>query len=132
MLTAVWSSNFAAIKLIFEAVPELHVSEYACLRFGMAAFALLPFFIKGVIEQREALKDGLEIGLWITLGYFGQAIGLVTTTANKSAFIGSLNVVWVALVSGLLQGAFDLRIIMCAVLAVTGVGFLELAGSSAP
>ena len=104
-LTVLWASNFAVIKLIFQECPDLHASEYAALRFAIAAVALLPALAKGLksAATRAATKGGLEIGGWISLGYFGQAIGLLTTTANKSAFICSLHVIWVAAITSVIK-----------------------------
>ena len=47
-LSALWASNPAAVKIIFEAAPELPVSEIMALRFGIAAVALLPFLAKNL------------------------------------------------------------------------------------
>lgn len=127
-----WQTNFVAIKLVYDAVPDMGPAEWSLLRFGLGAAALTPFFVRGWRDQRDAMVGGLEIGVWIALGYFGQAIGLLTTTADKSAFICSLHVVWVAIASGVISGAFEARVLLCSVLAVAGVGFLELAGATSP
>mmetsp|Transcript_42589 Transcript_42589/g.88980 ORF Transcript_42589/g.88980 Transcript_42589/m.88980 type:complete len:471 (-) Transcript_42589:349-1761(-) len=128
-LTIVWASNFATIKFVFGSLPDLHASQYAAIRFSIAALALLPFFLRGSSEARQG---GLEIGGWICLGYFGQAVGLQTTTANKSAFICSLHVIWVAILSAFSKKFFEVRAAVSAVAAVSGVGFLELAGATPP
>jgi len=53
----------------------------------------------------------------------------MTTSAAKSAFICSLNVVFVALVVGISRQRFEPRALVAATIAIIGVGFLELAGS---
>eukprot|EP00965_Chrysotila_dentata_P048772 1618793-Pleurochrysis_carterae.AAC.1 len=45
-LTIVWASNFATIKFVFGSLPDLHASQYAAIRFSIAALALLPFFLR--------------------------------------------------------------------------------------
>ena len=133
VLCAIWATNFVTIKLAYDAVPGLGPAEWSALRFALASGVTFPWLISGLKTHREAIFGGLEIGVWIALGYFGQSIGLLTTTAGKSCFICSLHVVWVALVSGVLAGwKFESRVVLCSLVAVAGVGFLELAGASPP
>jgi len=77
-----------------------------------------------------ALAGGAECGIYIALGYLGQAIGLMSTTANKGAFICSLQVVWVTLVNSVLHRHLPLSAVASALFSVVGVGLLELEGNS--
>lgn len=65
------------------------VSIVTAIRFGLATLALSPFLWR---ERKNfgLLLAGLEVGLWVALGYITQAIGLETTVASKSAFICSM------------------------------------------
>ena len=60
LLTATWATNFAAIKLIFDAVPELHVSEYA----------VCSGTLRVVVNMDEASVVGIEC---VVLFFFGNA-----------------------------------------------------------
>lgn len=121
-----WATNFAVIKEI-TSQPGVNTQMYAVSRFSVAAGCLLPWI--GNISSQKVFLRAVECGSWVAFGYIGQAIGLMTTTASKSCFICSLNVVFVAMIVGLTKRKFDPQTLAAAVLAVCGVGFLELAGS---
>ena len=126
VLCMLWATNFAVIKDI-TAQPGVTTQMYAVSRFSVAAGFLLPW-IRSISSQKVFLR-AVECGSWVAFGYIGQAIGLMTTTASKSCFICSLNVVFVAMIIGITKRKFDPQTLAAAVLAVAGVGFLELAGS---
>jgi len=71
---------------------------------------------------------GLEVGVWTAIGYLAQAEGLETIEAGKSAFICSLAVVIVPLLDFLAGKKILHRQAMGAILALVGVGFLEVEG----
>eukprot|EP00443_Scrippsiella_acuminata_P038054 CAMPEP_0115194052 /NCGR_PEP_ID=MMETSP0270-20121206/13875_1 /TAXON_ID=71861 /ORGANISM="Scrippsiella trochoidea, Strain CCMP3099" /LENGTH=359 /DNA_ID=CAMNT_0002607349 /DNA_START=213 /DNA_END=1288 /DNA_ORIENTATION=+ len=125
-LCVIWATNFAVIKEIM-AEPGISAQLYAVSRFTVAAIALAPFLL--TLSSREVLLRGIECGSWVAFGYLGQALGLMTTTAAKSCFICTLNVVFVSLVVGFTRKKFDPQAAIAAVLAVSGVAFLELVGS---
>ncbi|CAJ1371418.1 unnamed protein product [Effrenium voratum] len=126
LLCVLWATNFAVIKDI-TAQPGVTTQMYAVSRFSVAAAALSPWISS--ISSQKVLLRAVECGSWVAFGYIGQAIGLMTTTASKSCFICSLNVVFVAMIIGVTKRKFDPQTLAAAVLAVAGVGFLELAGS---
>ena len=92
LLCMLWSTNFAVIKTILN-VPGMDASLYLATRFGIASLLLLPKTIQS-FNNKDLMIKGMSIGFCIFLAYVGQAIGLETSTANKSAFICSMNVVW--------------------------------------
>jgi len=71
---------------------------------------------------------GMEIGLWNSIGYWAQAVGLETTAASKSAFICSLAVVIVPILNFLSGKKILPKEVMGALVAVFGVAMLELDG----
>ncbi|CAM9730216.1 unnamed protein product [Chrysoparadoxa australica] len=131
LVTALWGSNFAVIRLIEGggAGTAVDSSVFAACRFGISSLATLPFLVN---ISKPALKAGLEVGFFIALGYLGQSLGLETTTANKGAFICALQVVAVVLLNSWAAKKLDVRGGLCASLGVLGVGILELGGASAP
>jgi len=78
----------------------------------------------------SATLAGMEIGMYNSIGYIAQAVGLKTTTASKSAFICSLAVVTVPILDKLWGKPLLRRQIIGACLAAFGVYALELGGSS--
>lgn len=127
-----WGTNFATIRQIFIEVPDLDPSVYASWRFGIAALVFLPSFI-GRLTDLELLKNGFICGAFVFIGYIGQAIGLANgSTPEKSAFIAALCVVWVPILQSFLSKDWSKQKWGSTFLAITGIGFLELVGSSPP
>jgi len=127
VVALLWGSNFGALKYLDTC--GVDVSLLTAMRFALASGALLPFLWgKGM----PVFKAGLEVGLWVTLGYITQAIGLETTEASKSAFICSLTVVVVPLIQGLLGKEIPPTTWAACALAVFGVGLLTLQGATGP
>lgn len=54
----------------------MDVSIITAVRFLLATIALSPFLMKA---PRDVVTKGLEVGLWVSIGYITQAIGLETT-----------------------------------------------------
>ena len=42
--------------------------------------------------ERVVLKAGLELSAWTALGYFTQALGLMTTDASRASFLSTFTV----------------------------------------
>lgn len=86
------------------------------------------------VQERPIIDDvvlgsllaGFEIGIWNTLGYLSQSVGLQTTAASTSAFICALTVVMVPALDFLSGKHIRGREIIGSVMAVAGVGFLEM------
>lgn len=101
---ALYGTNFSVVKQLDEIIP---VGVSSTLRFGLAAFAMLPLLvaplsdeflnnIKNTAGDNKATTTyafmepsrlsvglaGMEIGLWNSIGYISQAIGLRTTAAS--------------------------------------------------
>jgi len=86
--------------------------------------------LKSMSFRNTAIFAGLEVGLFNGLGYLAQAEGLETVDASKSAFICSLAVVIVPVINFLSGKKILQREVLGAILAVVGVGFLELDGTT--
>ena len=125
---ALYGTNFALIKLLGDTMP---VGISSTLRFGFAAGVLFPWLIMD--RKQDWLQVtwlGFEVGLWNSIGYVTQAVGLETTEASKSAFICSLAVVVVPLLDFLSGKRLASRQWIAVILAVLGVAFLELGGET--
>merc|ERR1740139_1698000 len=130
---ALYGTNFSLVKLLGDTMPE---GVSLTLRFALASAVTLPWlFDEGGIQLPNAdvlmaTWLGFEVGLWNSIGYVAQAVGLETTAASKSAFICSLAVVVVPLLDFFTGKRIETRQWVGAFLAVIGVAFLELTGTA--
>lgn len=121
LLTVIWGSSFVVIR---EAVAGFPPSLLVFLRFLVAAAVFLPWLRDG----RGVALAGLELGFWLVVGYGTQAVGLVHTTAGRSAFITALSVVLVPVFAGLVGRRVPPLVWLGALLALFGVGLLTFEG----
>jgi len=125
---ALYGTNFSLVKLMGEA-STFPVAWSTTLRFGLAALATMPWLMVDP-EESEVLGAtiaGFEVGLWNSVGYVAQAVGLETTPASESAFLCSMAVVVVPLLDFVFSGKNLLpRQWTGVLLAILGVGALEL------
>mmetsp|Transcript_23507 Transcript_23507/g.27755 ORF Transcript_23507/g.27755 Transcript_23507/m.27755 type:complete len:468 (-) Transcript_23507:425-1828(-) len=127
VVAILWGTNFASVKyletLCFNPPCNHPPSEAAFARFGLAAIGALPFLIN---QRIDIIIAGLECGFWIALGYFAQAIALSTISSGQCAFICSLTVVVVPLISAVFFGKKIQPVnIISGIAAIMGVGVLE-------
>jgi len=125
---ALYGTNFSLVKLMGSTMP---VGVSLPARFGLASLFTFPWLVEDLCQDTTALAStwlGFEVGLWNSIGYISQAVGLETTAASKSAFICSLAVVVVPLLDFAAGKILHSRQLIGAFLAVVGVGFLELGG----
>jgi len=155
---ALYGTNFSVVKLLGDDM-HMPVGISTSLRFGLASFATLPWLLDGVIPamkkkinsisnsinnseeqvQKESINNidprvmatlwGLEVGMWNSIGYIAQAVGLETTLASKSAFLCSMAVVVVPILDWISGKKMLSRQWVGAMMALVGVAFLELGGT---
>ena len=101
------------------------------MRFALASLVFLPAALQKIGKTKLAIK-GLLTGAVISIGYIGQGIGLETSTADKAAFLCTLQIVWVALVQGVISKNFKLQTWVSVALALVGTALLEFHGSIKP
>mmetsp|Transcript_10624 Transcript_10624/g.44245 ORF Transcript_10624/g.44245 Transcript_10624/m.44245 type:complete len:415 (-) Transcript_10624:183-1427(-) len=131
LVAGIWGTNFGIVKLLDDSVRS---SASAMARFGLAAVALSPAMIGA---SREVLFRGFDIGKYVFAGYFLQANALRYSDSNKIAFLCSLAVVFVPILNSLfpakeLEAEKKSAPILSILLAVSGVGLLELSSNAAP
>lgn len=131
---ALYGTNFSLVKLLGDTMPQ---GVSLTLRFALASVVTLPWLFDEGETAAQQLPNvdvlmatwlGFEVGLWNSIGYVAQAVGLETTPASKSAFICSLAVVVVPLLDFFTGKRIETRQWVGAFLAVVGVAFLELVG----
>lgn len=140
---ALYGTNFSLVKMLGET--DIPVGVSSALRFGMAALATSPWLIPSRTQSEDGTKSynleafangpelaatlaGFEVGMWNSIGYVSQAVGLETTEASKSAFLCSLAVVVVPILDFLTGKLLLPRQVVGAIMALFGVAFLELGG----
>ena len=118
VVALLWGSNFPAVKATIEA--GLPSSAAASMRFFVAAVALLPLLSQGPRPMPRGLViGGLECGMWLALGYIGQALALHDLPAGAVAFLASLQVVFVPLLQAATGGgALSQRLMLAASMCI--------------
>jgi len=119
LVTVVWGLTFPVLKV---ATGQLSGVEITALRFLIAAACMGPFLC-GI--PFATWRDGLLLGALGLASLVAQAYGLQSISANRSAFLTSLNVLMVPLI-GLALGARPKGMVfVAAALACAGVGLMS-------
>lgn len=122
LLTVLWGSSFVVVK---DAVNQVPPGLLLAVRFIVAALGLTPFLRR----DWKLWRAGAELGFYLLLGYGSQTVGLLYTTVHRSAFVTSLNVLFLPLLLGLLGHRLGWKIWLAAGLALGGVGLLSSDGT---
>lgn len=101
LITLIWGSTFAVVKISLEGVSPL---IFLGIRFGIAAIFFPFIFRQNYLKMSlETLKGGILIGILLWIGFALQTIGLKYTTASKSAFITGLLVALTPMAQALIE-----------------------------
>lgn len=141
----IWGSQHALIKMVVE--DTQNPAALTMLRFSLAAIIASPYLpifrdrinsmttVKTDRAEKDELKSlryGLELALYMFLGFATQAIGMQTTTSQRSAFLLYLNVKFVPFFAYLLLGRqISIATWVSAITAFTGTALLALDGTNA-
>jgi drug/metabolite transporter (DMT)-like permease len=91
----IWGATFVLVK---DALQDASPLLFNLLRMALAFFALTIVNHRQLRHiNRDALRSGLIVGIFLAVGYQFQTAGLARTTAAKSAFITGLVVIFVPL-----------------------------------
>uniref|UniRef100_R7W262 Putative transporter n=1 Tax=Aegilops tauschii TaxID=37682 RepID=R7W262_AEGTA len=124
-LTVIYASDIPVLKEV-EALTEPAV--FNMVRFVIAAIPFIPFVIRAFGDRRTR-NGGLELGVWVSLAYLAQAIGLITSEAGRASFIAAFTVIVVPLIDGIFGASIPMLTWFGAIVSVIGVGLLECGGS---
>jgi drug/metabolite transporter (DMT)-like permease len=119
LTTLVWGTTFPLLK---DLVGSLSPAVLIGSRFVIAAVIFLPFCRS---LNWRLLRDGGLLGIVAFISFLTQVIGLETISANRAAFITSLNVVIVPLLGWQLGRSITLKILLAAGLAFTGIAIMS-------
>ena len=130
LLTAalIWGSTAFVLKTTLDSVPNAYTNA---IRFTVGMLVLVIIFHKRLKDfTLEYWLHGGLMGIFLMLGYYGQAAGLMFTTPGKSAFLMASYCVMVPFLFWLIGGERQTRYnIIAAVLCVTGIGLVSFQGS---
>lgn len=123
--TVIWGSSFFMLKNAIDKYPTYYV---LALRFLVGAIILGIIFIKKVITlNHTTIIKGIILGLFLSLAYWFQTIGLKMSTPSKNAFLTATYCIIVPFISWLFfkkkPGAYN---IIAGALCVLGIGLISL------
>lgn len=123
LLALVWGASFAAMKFTLNS--QLSVGAMLTLRFTLGALCLAALArIFRVPFTRQAVRDGMVLGCWLTVVFWLQADGLRFTSTAKSGFITGLYVLFTPVVSLLFRDRLKRAHALGALIATIGLYLL--------
>ncbi|GAB2279978.1 hypothetical protein Dimus_014615 [Dionaea muscipula] len=125
VLTIVYASNIPVLKEV-EAIMD--PAAFSALHFAVSAIPFVPFIIRSR-NDAQTRNAGIELGLWVSLGYFMQALGLLTSDAGRASFMTTLTVIVVPLLDGIQGAKVPTLTWFGALMSIMGVAMLESSGS---
>ena len=125
LTAAIWGFAFVVVKDSVDTIPPVYMVS---IRYTIAAvllgFVLIPQFNK---LNRYYWIHGAVTGLMLALGYITQTIGCKYTTAGKNAFLTTIYVILIPLISWPLNKKRPHFVVfLSAVMALVGIGLLAL------
>lgn len=124
LMTLIMSTNFVVVK---DAEFLMDPFSFSAARFITASLPFLPLLPRLKMDNLT-VRAGAEIGLWSTLGYLTQGIGLLTTDASRVSFLSALTVILVPVIVGLSGRGVSNVAWASAAAAMFGVGLLSGTG----
>ncbi|MGC5326570.1 DMT family transporter [Brevibacillus sp. SYSU BS000544] len=133
-IALIWGATFVVVQNAVEILPP---NTFNSVRFGIAALFLFIVFLlfspnKRSLLNKQLVKSGAFLGLWLFGGYALQTVGLLYTSPSKAGFITGLCVVLVPLFSFLLlKDKIKWPATVGVIMAVFGLYLLTTSGSLA-
>lgn len=120
--TLIWGTSFPLLKYMLS---DLSPATILVARFTIAAVAFSPFLRH---LNPSLIRDGVLLGGIYFAECAAALIGLESISANRSAFLVSLNVLVVPLLSTFLGRHLPRRILLTAAVAIVGVAVMSWEG----
>jgi len=127
IVAIIWGTGFVVTKESLNSFPVYYLMS---LRFGIATLVLLIVYRKKLKTiDKDTLKAGGIIGLFLFAGFATQTIGLQWIEAGKSAFLTATNVVIVPFLYYIVnKKGPDKYSVIASVLTLFGIMMLTLKG----
>jgi drug/metabolite transporter (DMT)-like permease len=128
LVTIFWGAGFPITKFALQTIPPLY---HIGLRFMIAAVLLSAIFYKKMFGiNKSILKPAATMAALLFLTYALQTVGLLYTTASKSAFYSGLAVLFVPLLSFIFyKSRISINTLISILLAFIGLFLLSFSGS---
>jgi len=136
----IWGTQHAVIKMVVDDSVGTAASDFSLARFLVAALCVLPYTpsLRGLLPgspspASRTWRRGLELGSLMFAGYAAQAVGLASTTAQRSGFLLYLNVKLVPILAFLTLGRrISAPTWLSALAALAGTFLLSYDGGAPP
>ena len=125
LTAAIWGFAFVVVKDSLDYVGAVYM---IAIRYSMAAIVMGLIFIKKwhLLDARY-IRHGLLTGFFLFTAYTTQTIGCDFTTAGKNAFLTTVYVILIPLISWILyKKRPGWYVFVAAILSLTGIGLLAL------
>ncbi|MBR5400164.1 MAG: DMT family transporter [Treponema sp.] len=125
LTAAIWGFAFVVVKDSLDYIGAVYM---IAIRYSMAALVMGLIFIKKW-RQLDAryIRHGLLTGIFLFTAYTTQTIGCDFTTAGKNAFLTTVYVILIPLISwALYKKRPGWYVFVAAILSMTGIGLLAL------
>ena len=125
LTAAIWGFAFVVVKDSLDYIGAVYM---IAIRYSMAALVMGLIFIKKW-KQLDAryIRHGLLTGIFLFTAYTTQTIGCDYTTAGKNAFLTTVYVILIPLISWILyKKRPGWYVFVAAILSMTGIGLLAL------
>ncbi|CAM9509348.1 unnamed protein product [Chrysoparadoxa australica] len=143
LITWMWALNTPAVRYMYTTLPAGHAPPIIVMNAGAALAALLTVLVYGsfkrldkskeaplpLLEDREALNGGLELGTYKFLGVGFNYLGISLTLSSQAAFFVQLTTIMVPVAQALMGVKLGNRIWTAALLALGGVAMLAVDGA---
>ena len=121
----IWGTSFVVLKNTLNSIGTMWV---LAIRFTFAAMIMLCLSFRSVRHaSARCLRGGIWIGAALAAAYIVQTYGLVYTTPGKNAFLTTVYVILIPLISWpLYKKRPGWYVFVAAILSVTGIGAVRL------
>ena len=125
LTAAIWGFAFVVVKDSLDYVGAVYM---IAIRYSMAAIVMgLIFIKKWQLLDARYIRHGLLTGAFLFTAYTTQTIGCDFTTAGKNAFLTTVYVILIPLISWILyKKRPGWYVFVAAILSLTGIGLLAL------
>ena len=125
LTAAIWGFAFVVVKDSLDYVGAVYM---IAIRYSMAAIVMgLIFIKKWQLLDARYIRHGLLTGAFLFTAYTTQTIGCDFTTAGKNAFLTTVYVILIPLISWVLyKKRPGWYVFVAAILSMTGIGLLAL------
>lgn len=122
VITLIWGTTFPVIKQIMVSVSPMAL---VAVRFLLAALVFTPWLRQ---VNLPLLRDGMLLGLAYLASFVTLTIGMETISADRAAFVLSLNIILVPLFGLFLGQRLQAIAVVAAGVAIAGIGIMSWEG----